>query len=317
MQENVLQENDRLNNKDYPVLIEKEGVTEISWTINEDERIKVENGLWKWNLICAILHLIQAVAIVILGTSTSAKDFKLPLTTLFLNWDDQKPKQELITQGFLQFAPIASIFSWLSSAAHFIIIIFFKTYIADLRKGINKFRWYEYALSSSVMIALIAMLFGMYDIISLILLMSVNACMNLFGFAMELQNQSTKRTDWTSFYFGCFAGLIPWVCIFAYLGSSGNLEQVPGFVWGILSSYIIMFNTFPVNMVLQYGRFSKWSDDRWGFKMGGYYFGEKVYQILSLFAKSLLIWLVYGGTNQPNAYSDNSTPGNSTLLYLQ
>ena len=32
---------------------------------------------------------------------------------------------------------------------------------------------------------------------------------------------------------------------------------------------------------------------------GGYYYGEKVYQILSLVAKSLLIWLIVGGTAQP------------------
>ena len=239
----------------------------------------------------------------LLGTLTDSSKFKLPLTTLFLNWENKQPKQELIIRGFLKFAPIASLFSWISSAAHLIIFLRFNTYISDLRKGINRFRWFEYAISSSIMIGLIAMLFGMYDIISLFLLMSVNACMNLFGYVMESQNQTTKEIDWSSFWFGCFAGLVPWICIFVYLGAVGNLSLVPGFVWGILVAYFIMFNTFPVNMVLQYLKISRWSDDHWGYRMGGYYFGEKVYQILSLVAKSLLVWLVYGGTNQPNPYS--------------
>jgi hypothetical protein len=78
------------------------------------------------------------------------------------------------------------LFSFLSAAAHFTVIIFFKKYISDINKGINRFRWWEYALSSSLMIALIAMLYGMYDIISLILLMSVNAAMILYGDIMEL-----------------------------------------------------------------------------------------------------------------------------------
>jgi len=47
---------------------------------------------------------------------------------------------------------------------------------------------------------------------------------------------------------------------------------------------------------------------------GGYYYGEKWYQILSLSAKSILVWWVVGGTSQPNselnAY-ENSAP---TLL---
>jgi hypothetical protein len=38
---------------------------------------------------------------------------------------------------------------------------------------------------------------------------------------------------------------------------------------------------------------------------GGYYYGEKVYQILSLVAKSLLIWEIIGGTSQPQAISSN------------
>eukprot|EP01051_Picozoa_sp_SAG22_P005525 SAG22_NODE_330_length_12211_cov_6.451948_12_plen_67_part_00 len=50
-------------------------------------------------------------------------------------------------------------------------------------------------------------------------------------------------------------------------------------------------NTFPVNMALQYGRVGPWRD---------YRYGEKVYIILSLASKSLLTWLVFGGTFQPS-----------------
>jgi len=274
----------------------------IEWDESKEIRESYEKNLWKQNLTCCILHSLQAVAMLFLGIFSNSSSFKLPLTTIFLNWDDKMPKQELLVRGFTKFAAVCSSFSWLSAAAHLLVLLFFKTYINDLRKGINRFRWFEYALSSSIMIALIAMLFGMYDIISLILLMSVNACMNFFGYMMELQNQNTKKTDWTSFYFGCFAGIIPWACILSYLIGCGNLSNVPGFVWGILVAYLIMFNSFPVNMTLQYLKCYRWSDDYWGFRMGGYYFGEKVYQILSLTAKSLLIWLVFGGTNQPNPY---------------
>ena len=150
------------------------------------------------------------------------------------------------------------------------------------------------------MIGLIAMLFGMYDIISLILLMSMNACMNLFGLMMEMINQNKKIKDWTPFYFGCFAGIVPWAVIFTYLGSGEGLDGMPGFVWGVIVSYFVMFQTFPINMILQYKAVNRWNDKYWGYRMSGYYYGEIVYQVLSLFAKSLLVWLVFGGTNQPN-----------------
>ena len=287
----------------FPDVVEKINESYLQWEYNNLKRINFEFKLKKWNIVCCILHFIQALSIVFLGIFTDSSKFLLPLTTIFLKWENNKPKQDLITRGEMKFALIASSFSWISALAHLIIIIFFKIYIYNLRRGINKFRWIEYAISSSIMIALIAMLFGMYDIISLVLIMTVNACMNLFGYVMESQNQTTKKLDWTPFWFGCFAGVVPWVCIFTYLIGSGNLSQVPGFVWGILVAYFIMFNTFPVNMVLQYLKISAWSDQYWDFRMGGYYLGEMIYQILSLVAKSLLIWLVYGGTNQPNPYT--------------
>ena len=58
----------------------------------------------------------------------------------------------------------------------------------------------------------------------------------------------------------------------------------PGFVYAIIGSYFIFFNSFAVNMVLQYKQVGPWKD---------YLFGEKVYIMLSLSAKSLLAWLVF------------------------
>ena len=127
--------------------------------------------------------------------------------------------------------------------------------------------------------------------------------MNIFGLIFELHNQTTELLDWPGFIGGCFAGSVPWFCIFAYLIASAS-SSMPGFVWAILVAYLVMFFTFPANMLLQYMRVSWWSDDYWKFAPGGYYFGEKVYQILSLVAKSLLLWLVVGGTNQPNNYTE-------------
>lgn len=132
-----------------------------------------------------------------------AAKFKLPLTTLFLDWGGGFPVQRLVVQGYLPFVAVTSGFAWMSAVAHFVVLTFFaKIYIPDLRRGINRFRWIEYAFSSSLMIALIAMLFGMYDVISLVLLMSVNACMNLFGYLMETTNTGRKKNDWTPFVFG-------------------------------------------------------------------------------------------------------------------
>jgi hypothetical protein len=50
----------------------------------------------------------------------------------------------------------------------------------------------------------------------MILMFGINAMMNLFGIMMELHNQTTQKTDWTSFIYGCIAGIIPWIVIVLY-----------------------------------------------------------------------------------------------------
>lgn len=242
-----------------------------------------------------------------MGSSAALAKFKLPLTTSFLSWDVARgyPVTELRTVATVPFVAVTSGFAWLSAIAHATVLLCYPRYIADLRKGYNLFRWYEYAVSSSWMIALIAQLFGVYDILQLITLASVNACMNLFGLLMETMNAGRDRSqlDWSPFLFGCFAGVVPWIVILVYLVAGPDVARIPSFVFAIAGVYFVCFNTFPVNMVGQYLRVGWWKDERLGWKGAGYYTGERFYQIQSLVAKSLLLWLVTGGANQPNAYT--------------
>lgn len=193
--------------------------------------------------------------------------------------------------GTLEIGAAAASFLLLSALAHLLVVIFFKKYIADINKGINVFRWYEYALSSSVMIVAIAALFGMQDLASIILMFLVNCSMNLFGLLMERMNVGTnkKYVNWEPFIFAWVAGIAPWIAVALYF-FSGPLDQIPGFVYGIVFSYFCFFQSFPVNMFLQYKKIGAWKN---------YRVGEVGYQILSLLSKSLLAWLVFGGTFQP------------------
>lgn len=248
-------------------------------------------GLRRFNVMMGILHLVQGTLMVALGNL----DFKLPVTTAFLRFDPiaRRLVSNVETQFEVPLAALVASFLFMSAAAHLIVSMpgVFEWYIRNLGKGINIARWVEYSFSSSVMIVAIAMLFGMYDAALLLVLFALNASMILFGWVMEVHNQSTKRTDWTSFISGCFAGLVPWIAIGIYfVGSVGSGERVPDFVYAIYVSLFLFFNVFAVNMVLQYKKVGKWRD---------YVYGERVYIILSLVAKSLLAWQVYAGTLQP------------------
>ncbi|KKP65948.1 MAG: hypothetical protein UR61_C0008G0011 [candidate division WS6 bacterium GW2011_GWE1_34_7] len=243
-----------------------------------------------FNIVMGFFHFIQSILIFVLST-----DFSLPVNTMYLKFDvnslSLQPFLESI--GEIRIGYVVALFLLLSSIAHFTISLpkVYEWYVKNLKKGINYARWYEYSISSSVMIIVIAMLVGVYDLSALILIFFLNMMMILFGLMMELHNQTTKKTDWTSYIFGCIAGIIPWIVIALYLFGSGDGEnRAPDFVYWIFFSIFLFFNSFAVNMVLQYGKIGKWKD---------YTFGEKVYIILSLVAKSLLAWQVFAGTLRP------------------
>lgn len=253
----------------------------------------IENRLSKlrnFNLIMGFLHLIQGIFMWVVSNDTT-----YPIFTNFLNFDTTtfslRPEPTLFYE--LRFGPAVAVFLLISAIAHFYLgTIGYAQYVKNLRKGMNPIRFYEYALSSSLMIVLIGMLSGIWDLGAIILIFGINAMMNLFGIMMEYHNQTTEKTNWTAFIYGCIAGIIPWVVIFIYfIGSVSSGEaKPPGFVYAILPTLFIFFNIFAINMVLQYKKVGRWKD---------YLFGERVYIILSLSAKTVLAWLIFGGTLAP------------------
>ncbi len=243
-----------------------------------------------YNIIMGFFHFVQGILMVVLSN-----DFTLPINTSYLKFDlATKSLQPTLSNIYdLRVGYAVAAFLFLSSLAHFIISLpkVYEWYIANLKKGINYARWIEYAFSSSIMIVVISMLVGVYDLSTLLLIFFLNAMMILFGMVMEVHNQTTTKTNWISFIFGCIAGIVPWVVVALYLFGSGDADNhAPTFVYWIFFSIFLFFNTFAGNMILQYGKIGKWKD---------YTFGEKVYILLSLVAKSLLAWQVFAGTLRP------------------
>lgn len=244
-----------------------------------------------YNVLMGLLHLAQAAAVLFLSN-----DFSLPITTSFLSFIPATEKLAPVTSTIinLPFGPMVALFLLLSAIAHLTIASpgVFGWYVSNLKRGINYARWYEYAFSASLMIVLIGMLCGVYDIASLLMAFALTAVMNLCGLMMEIHNQVTEKTNWTSYIIGCIAGVVPWIAIAVYFfGSLSTAEGVvPTFVYFILPTLFVFFFSFALNMVLQYKKVGPWKE---------YLFGERTYVLLSLLAKSALAWQVFAGTLRP------------------
>jgi hypothetical protein len=233
-----------------------------------------------WNIVVGLILAVQAGVIAAL-----TNDFSLPVTSTFMTGPPgTAPKLDTLFHIPLGWG----VFAFLAISAGALLIIaspgVFGWYTRNLLRGRNYGRWIEYSVTASIMIVLIAMICGISDVAALIAIFALNACMILFGLLME-KYEAPGSASWLPFWFGAFAGVVPWLAVLVYVWSPGlHGPAPPAFVYGIIVSLFVFFNIFAVNMVLQYKKVGPWRD---------YLFGEKVYIILSLSAKALLAWQVF------------------------
>ena len=232
-----------------------------------------QSRLRRTNISLSFLHLAQGIIILILGSGFSAL-----VTASYIGSSVEYSYEPRI---------MLAVFLFISAFCHLLVSLpkVFPWYIRNLGRHINYVRWYEYSLSASVMIVVIASLCGITDLVSLLGLFVLTAGMNLFGLMMELHNQSTAKTNWTAFIFGSIAGVVPWAAIILYFVKS--TPAPPTFVYAVIVSLMVLYAMFPLNMWLQYTRKGRWRNYVWG---------EYGYMFLSLTAKSLLAWQVFAGT---------------------
>jgi len=261
--------------------------SKIQCFAQEDTRFK---KLRTFNAAMGVLHLIQGLLMLALSNA-----FTLPITYLYPSYDAVTKTIGPVSHTLVdvRIGPLVAVFLFISATAHFLLAtVLYRWYVEKLKHHINPARWYEYSLSASLMIVIIAMLTSIYDVGTLLALFTLTAVMNLMGLMMELHNQTTTKTNWTSYSIGCIAGIVPWIVIFisliAAVTASGG--KVPDLVIGIYISIAIFFNLFAINMYLQYKKVWRWKD---------YLYGERMYIVLSLVAKSLLAWQVFAGTLRP------------------
>jgi hypothetical protein len=236
-------------------------------------------NLRTWNIVVGLILAVQAVLMAIL-----TNDFKLPVTATFMSGP---PGTAPELHHLFDIATGWGVFAFLAISAAALLIIAsplaFSWYKRNLVQSRNYGRWIEYFFSSSIMIVLISQITGISDIAALSAIFGINACMILFG-ALQEKYENPGKPSWLPYWFGCFAGIIPWIAIAVYVWAPGLTVSPPGFVYGIIVSLFLFFNCFAINMVLQYKQVGPWKD---------YLFGEKVYVFLSLTAKALLAWQVF------------------------
>lgn len=255
-----------------------------------DESIR---SLRRYNIIAGALHLVQAVVFAII-LMRLPEQVTFGVTADYLAGPPGFPippeRVELFSvnagAGVVAFLALSALFHFIVSSP-----AFFTRYGNGLRANHNYFRWVEYSLSSSIMIWLIAQTTGITDIGALVAIFAANAAMIGFG-ALQEKYETPGSRGFLPFIMGSMVGAVPWIVILVYFFAPGSTseEDPPAFVYGIIISLFLFFNTFAINQVLQYRQVGRWRS---------YLYGERVYITLSLVAKTALAWQVFSGSIIP------------------
>jgi hypothetical protein len=243
--------------------------------------------LQTFNRIAGLTHLIQGITLaLILNAETT-----IPVVTRFFDEtpDGIRPVSETLFEFPVAF--IGPMFLLLSAFAHLLISspMCVRRYEENIGKGINPARWWEYAVSSSLMLVVLLMFGGLIELSTVVFVFTLNFIMNLMGLVMEKYNQLTTTTSWLPFNIGVLAGIVPWILggLYFWVSTNNIADAIPVYAqFGFLLTFLF-FNSFAINMWLQYKKIGKWKV---------YAYGEKAYIVLSLVSKSALGWIIVLGT---------------------
>jgi len=242
-----------------------------------------------FNLRMGLLHLTQAVILVFIANLS----LKIPIITRFFDNTPEGIRPVAQTLVDIPVAIVGPVFLLIAALFHLFIAspLYVRRYEANLKKGINPLRWWEYSISSSIMLTVLLMMGGLIELPSVVFVFTLNFIMNMMGLMMERYNQLTDKTKWLPYNIGVLAGIVPWIIggLYFWVSTSNIADSIPGYAKAGFLLTFIFFNSFAINMVLQYAKVGKWKD---------YLYGERMYIILSLVAKSVLAWIVVLGTLQ-------------------
>ena len=159
-------------------------------------------------------------------------------------------------------------------------------YEADLRRGRNRIRWAEFAVTAPILMVLIALYTGVTDVTALIVVGAATIAMICCGWMQEALNPPTRRaTTMVPFWAGVLAGCVPWAIVAGQMiGGSGTSQ----FGLSIFLALFILWASFGVNQWLQYHQVGPWAD---------YLYGEQTFLVLSLVAKTALAWQIVAGSS--------------------
>ncbi|MBA3757600.1 heliorhodopsin HeR [Candidatus Saccharibacteria bacterium] len=246
------------------------------------------------NFVVAGLYALQGALILILSNSANGIQ---RITTGYISQDktaSTAASKTITAQANhllfdLNLAYIVAAFLFIGAAVHLLVSTRYRVgYEADLKNRVNRARWASYALSLGLIMLAVALLSGIFDLSSLIMIFALTALVGIMGLMTERSMIGSKNIKWLPYLEGLKFGLIPWLVILIYAwGAYAYGSTILTFVYFLYLTALLLFVALFVNFYLQIKKMGRWED---------YLFSEKSFIIISFIASSAVAWQIFAGT---------------------
>ncbi|HSX35552.1 MAG TPA: heliorhodopsin HeR [Patescibacteria group bacterium] len=243
----------------------------------------------------ALGYLVQAVAVVTVGTHAAA-----PVTASYLAVDtlaSDAAGHQVVAGAAHHLVDVR--LSWVL-AAYLVVLAAVQVVFTVakpawrenmLTRGFNELRTLALALGGGLMVLAIALLGGVTDVTLLALLTASTAGGALVLLATEdiVANNEGKKTRLSRYTctLAVIGMVLPWL---AFAGTvAGSLMfngHIPGYLWGIYASMLVLFSGIATAMHKRLFRRGKWADSA---------YAERMLMALLFVAATALTWQVYAG----------------------
>ena len=195
------------------------------------------------------------------------------------------------TEYHFDVALAAFFFAFWSGVVHLLTLLLWKFFVSDMKKRRSTLRHFDYVVSASLMITVLASLSGVRDTMALLGISLSMATVILMG--MWAERVPLKKDKLRLFLGACAVYIfMVWTPIFAtFYGSIANSEtDTPSFVYAIIWIMFVVFSSFAI---------PAWYNISKGDEVD-YAAIELAFVILSLVSKVILHWMLNAGLINKN-----------------
>lgn len=216
--------------------------------------------------IAAVLHLVQAVAILLVFLLWATDLLEVRLSTDLYN----RGTKEIVTKTVGRYSPLVVLMcmefaTFVFECTQSVLATHGKSsYVKGIKRGVNWWRWAEYSLTAGLMTVVVQQLSGATNIFYVVGVgLFLNAAMQWHGYNIEFLRSlkgegvpNRSRDEMMSWFisFAIFAFI--WSSILCYVlrADAASSEKLPWIVWASFGTTIFLFLVFPFILAVGPGK---------------------------------------------------------------